>query len=317
MTKIKKTLAVIGIICVIACAVVIPCSAISIPVVDNDGLYLYTPVTLEFYTYSRDPLGGAMEWDITQDEYEPKSKYDNIFVTNEDIGQEIEVTNAYTPYNGGYKGSTTVALDDTENTLATELRGFRLPSVWAFRSLKVGANAPYIKYNGYDSAIYDSLVLNYSCRIMHIDTNEVITWNFTQTGEVGNLIQVFPNNLAESLPSGWGNYVILDYRCDIFGVQIDHSATIPSVELVLPLNGGSARGHSFSAEYTESYIERVADGTVEEIVVEQQLRFTDFLVSAFGFLDVPLFGEMTIGGLLAVIVSISLLLVFLKIFAGG
>lgn len=319
---IKPIIAICGIVVVLVSLFVVPCSAIGLggsPLVDDVNTnygYLYAPVSVDLVaSYGTE---GAHVFSVSQNEVEDlRGSVSQMYSDDSDNTVIVQVSNSFTQLsNGGYSGYTdaTFNIDSGVNRYVVGVTGFRLPSVWSIRSLKTGANySPWIYLYGNTS---QPITVHYTGVVYREDTRTRIAIDIYERYNANDRIFVLPQSVGDLLAStGWSNYVLLDYKAEIRG---GYSAETPSANLRIgqPQNGSAVRQTPFAYEYGNSYINRFATESIE-VVDASNFDFTEWLASAFGFLDVELFGNFTIGGLLAVVIGISLLLAFLKIFAGG
>lgn len=324
MAILKKILAVVGILSVLICSVVVPCSALQIPMANpSEQIYLYAPVTLDLRVGNITP--DLDEYDVyvsagTTEKEELTRSYQANVTLGDGSSIYLGVSNNYIRVpNGGYKGGSAVSItpNNVINPVSTFLEGFRLPSVWAFRTLKTGIQSPHIRLS--ENASDGPISVRYTCRIYSVKTREEVDYEFT--AEITSLsIPVFPVDLGnQPILQGFGNYIIFDYKCEISGasVMVHNALDEAKINIVLPDNGSCGRLIPYASEYGSSYVDKLAKEEVIQVIDEYDLDFTNWLSGAFGWLDVELFGNFTIGGLLATVIGISLFLAFLKIFAGG
>ena len=321
---INKCIAIVGIVAVLVCAFVVPCSAIGFggnPVTtdDNSGYcYLYAPVSVDLIVAGATESAPVHTLSISQNEVESHHGY-IITELSDDNDNTISVNtdnNFLSHSSGGYVGYTDTGfnVEGGYTDYIVSVHGFRLPSVWALRSLKTGsAYSPWITLSGNSS---QPITVHYTGVVYREDTRTRLNIDIYENYLATDRILVFPDSLGATLDrTGWSNYVLLDYQAEIRG---GYNAPISnaSIRIGQPSNGSALRPTPFAYEYSDSYINRLANESIN-VVDASNFDFTEWLGSAFGFLDVELFGDFTIGGLLAVVIGISLLLAFLKIFAGG
>lgn len=318
MAILKKILAVFGILSVLVCAVVVPCSALGVgggsSLLNEDYCYLYAPIQVDVIVNSRD-IVEPFTISLAQNERE-RNGYGVSFYHTDDADNTmiVEMNNLFTPRNGGYSGRTdfTFKVDSGTQDYSISFVGFSLPSVWSARGLKMGSEtySPRVNREGGFAGVYD---MRYTGTIYNATNGAKI--------EIDKVVQcngsalVFPPEVQTVITNtGWSNYILFDYKATIAS-GAPTITTNETISIIQPSNGGAVRFTPFASEYGESYIDKIISENV--VVVDQSFDFTSWLGDAFGFLDVPLFGNFTIGGLLSVVIGISLFLAFLKIFAGG
>lgn len=318
MAILKKILAVVGILSALVCAVVVPCSALGVgggsSLLNDDYIYLYAPIQVDVIVNSQD-ISEPFTISLAQNERERMGA--GLSYTHTDDADNtllVDMVNSFTAKNGGYTGRTdyTFKVDSGTQDYAISFVGFSLPSVWASRGIKMGSEtySPRINREGGFSTVYD---MRYTGTIYNASNGAKIEFN--KVVQCNGSALVFPPEVQQVITNtGWSNYILFDYKATIASGAPTLSS-FETISIIQPANGSAVRAVPFASEYGESYVDKIISENV--VVVDQSFDFTSWLGEAFGFLDVPLFGNFTIGGLLSVVIGISLFLAFLKIFAGG
>lgn len=219
---------------------------------------------------------------------------------------------------GTVNGSDTRLVSALDNTVG--ITSISAPSVWAFDTSVRDRNMPYITFD--DTWRFMSVDIVYTYKVVNRNTRQIIE-NSVSIPVLGanNTILVLPVTVVAQmrtdagLVSGDNNLVVYDYTIT-FNIQAtattarDHTYTINYTNRnTLFVDNGQNNPFSSAIEYNQSI--------TGDKVVATDFNFTKWLGTAFGFLETPLFGNFTIGGLLSVVLSISLLMAFLRIFSGG
>lgn len=186
----------------------------------------------------------------------------------------------------------------------------------------VDAGRPYFTVQGYDLRTND---VSWTIRYYDPDSRAVQTYTATQQ-------QPSPDFPIYITPADFLSYYRkanpLYETVMIFSITIDPHANKQSTlypELTFSLNGYRnativpVDGKFLSLPSTQweenftAFAELLQPSHIETI----DMDFTSWLSNAFAFLNVPLFGTFTLGGLISAIVGIGFLFAFLRFFAGG
>lgn len=329
--KLKKVVVVATLVCLLIAAFAISCSAFAIPVSEDAGFYLYTPVGVHLTSYEQYGEWGEVE---TKDWYFSQTEYDNVnrtytaFYDPDADARGIALTqsNVYRAYNSGYAGYYSLGYElrnpiDITHKGYISINSINLPSVWSIRTLKTGSNSPYVSFEqtylastGFDCT--------YSFGYVPWGQSERVNTSFTIHYNSSDNVPILPDKVKEILGSAIGNWQLFDYQIqfstgtDVNGNNIplytDFNSKAEAFKIVLPDNGGAGRLIPYNDEYSSSYVQSILNSTIDA-----SFDFTSWLSNAFGFFNVPLFGNFTIGGLLSTVVGLGLFIAFLKIFAGG
>lgn len=216
-----------------------------------------------------------------------------------------------------------------------------------------GMKAVYLKSGGYSlplskytsSTSYNStvtfqndpdvtgMVVEYLCQVLPAGTDDVVTFTGKYTIGEANGVGVLPPEISTYI----GNTDIFVLKSDCFIEFQGNDTNQYDMNIIINTYGGNSTKYylsntgftdlyvvpAFTGDYNTGYDDGYADG--EDDGYQEGLNaswgsldFTGWIGSAIGgFMDVALFGNFTIGGMLAVVVSLTLVLTFLKFFAGG
>lgn len=136
-----------------------------------------------------------------------------------------------------------------------------------------------------------------------------------------NLSGEFIGDSSYPVPSGYKDLLLIAWYADSlpfnqYGKLVNFWRSVSSARQQLGFTNGQSSGYSQgynagqSAGYNQGYSDGVAQGTPTSAL-------GSIVQGVSGILNIPLFGDFTLGGLIAIILGLCLLFLFLKIFAGG
>lgn len=123
------------------------------------------------------------------------------------------------------------------------------------------------------------------------------------------------------VPAGYKDLILIAWYGDNlfynqFGKLVNFWRSVSTARQQLGFTNGQSAGYNqgynqgMSAGYNQGYSDGVAEGTPTSAL-------GGIVQGVSGMLNIPLFGDFTLGGLIAIILGLCLLFLFLKIFAGG
>lgn len=123
------------------------------------------------------------------------------------------------------------------------------------------------------------------------------------------------------VPAGYKDVILIAWYGDNlssnqFGKLVNFWRSVSTARQQLGFTNGQSAGYNQgynqgqSAGYNQGYADGVAEGTPTSAL-------GGIVQGVSGMLNIPLFGDFTLGGLIAIILGLCLLFLFLKIFAGG
>lgn len=224
---------------------------------------------------------------------------------------------------GDVKGSITRLITYTDQCSIAPT--FFAPTLYLADLNHRGNKAPALRFSGFNS---QGNTVDYECNVYDPETRQMLSVRHTATlspdasgfieipyfpveliaiirdltgyKEAPFLLENFtinPHLTAPTSSNVWYQYLYNGYNDNITVIH-------PSVDLFNP--------------YTQDLRDYLSNSLHPEVtVIDQSFDFTEWLGSAFGFFNTPLFGDFTLGGLVATVLGVGLLFAFLRFFAGG
>lgn len=136
-----------------------------------------------------------------------------------------------------------------------------------------------------------------------------------------NLSGDYIGDSAYPVPAGYKDLILIAWYGDNlfyfqFGKLVNFWRSVSTARQQLGFTNGQSAGYNQgynqgqSAGYNQGYSDGLSEGTPTSAL-------GGIVQGVSGMLSIPLFGDFTLGGLIAIILGLCLLFLFLKIFAGG
>lgn len=168
-----------------------------------------------------------------------------------------------------------------------------------------------------NGTIYDCNVhITANARGVEIGTNDIeytttpISYTFSASTTPEPLFPLEFKRLLDSAPNSTNTWELMDFKCH---VELSSDSVIND-RIGLLINQTHSETNYNNLNLEELYLKPYSSFTP----TIPQVNFSDFLISAVGgFLDTELWPGFSLGGMLAICVSLGVFTLILKMFAGG